>query len=67
MKVEELPQDLLLGLAKHLNLRNLLIFLSVYFNSCGRPTTYLTSSSYMPRHLQTSVSKVPGLSSGSRK
>jgi hypothetical protein len=33
MKVEEVPQDVLLEIAKRLNVRDLLAFISVHFNS----------------------------------
>jgi hypothetical protein len=51
MKVEELPQDVLLEIVQRLNLRDLLAFLSVYFNSCGRPTILYISQVLQTCHV----------------
>jgi hypothetical protein len=49
MKVGEVPQDVLLELVKQLNLRYVLAFLSVYFNSCGR-SSLKRGKDYMGLH-----------------
>jgi hypothetical protein len=59
MNIVEFPQDVLLELAKQLNVRDLLSFLSVQFDSCVRAATNLTSSQDLTRHPRASVSKVP--------